>query len=340
MTSAIAKESPSAFIIPYYAGEHDVEGYGRRYLAEATEGLFSQTDQDWFAVIVVDRPPSRQDRDFLVSLEKDHYQKIEVILLEQNVGPGVSRNIGVLKARERGSSIVLFNDADDISHPKRLEVVKKIFSEDPYAGVVYSTFMVIDENNISTPNEMISSPILEILESLENPLEGNNIWIKMGTETGITNITSSTAVRINFAYQCPFPHEKASEDFHTWMRMSAYGATFRYTPLIPTKYRIPSFLKYQSSRTRIGQSNFNQTKVRVDSDGFSKAIEFALIRNVVKPEEIPMLKAKFCIRLAKSMRREKENELVNQLLNEVAKMEYESSLYLTNKSLSLNKIST
>ncbi len=47
---------------------------------------------------------------------------------------------------------------------------------------------------------------------MQNPLEGNNIWIKMGIETGITNITSSTAVRIKFAYQCPFPNEKASED--------------------------------------------------------------------------------------------------------------------------------
>lgn len=340
MTSTSAKGSSSAFVIPYYTGELDVEGYGRRYLAEAIEGLFSQTDQDWFAVIVVDRPPSTQDRDFLVGLRKEHHQKIEVILLEQNVGPGVSRNIGVLKARERGSSIILFNDADDISHPKRLEVVKKIFNEDPYAGVVYSTFRVIDENNILTPNERISSPILEILESLENPLEGDNIWIKMGTQTGITNITSSTAVRINFAYQCPFPREKASEDFHTWMRMSAHGATFRFTPLIPTKYRIPSFLKYQSSRTRIGQNNFNQVKVRVDSDGFSKAIEAALIRNVIKPEEIPMLKAKFCIRLAKSMRREKEDRLVDQLLNEVEELEYESSVYLNNTSLLLNEIST
>ena len=37
-------------------------------------------------------------------------------------------------------------------------------------------------------------------------------------------------------------------------------------------------MKYQASRTRIGQSNFNQIKARVDSDGFSKAIEIALAR--------------------------------------------------------------
>jgi hypothetical protein len=245
------------------------------------------------------------------------------------VGAGVSRNLGVLKALERGQSIILFNDSDDISHPKRLEVVKKILLENPHIDVVYSTFEVIDENNRLTPTEKISSPILEILEShLQNPLEGNSIWIKMGTETGITNITSSTAVRIKFAYQCPFPNEKASEDFHCWMRMSAFGANFKYTSLIPTKYRVPSFIKYQASRTRIGVNNFNQIKARVDSDGFSKATEIALARNIIKPEEIPMLKAKFYKRLAKSMRREMENELADELLNKAAQLEYESFVYL------------
>ncbi|MFL6403351.1 MAG: glycosyltransferase family 2 protein, partial [Nitrososphaeraceae archaeon] len=225
-------------------------------------------------------------------------------------------------------TIILFNDSDDISHPKRLEVVKKTFLENPLVDLVYSTFEVIDENNRSTPIEKISSPILEILEShVQNPLEGNNIWIKMGTETGITNITSSTAVRIKFAYQCPFPNERASEDFHSWIRMSAFGANFKYTSLIPTKYRIPSFMKYQASRTRIGLGNFNQIKARVDSDGFSKATEIALARNIIKPEEVPLIKAKFYKRLAKSMIREMENELANELLNKAIQLEYESFVY-------------
>ncbi|HZA63946.1 MAG TPA: hypothetical protein VE573_13810, partial [Nitrososphaeraceae archaeon] len=113
-----------------------------------------------------------------------------------------------------------------------------------------------------------------------------------------------------------------------WMRMSAFGANFKYTSLIPTKYRIPSFIKNQASRARIGSSNFNQIKARVDSDAFSKATEIALGRNIIKPEEIPMLKAKFYKRLAKSMKREMENELVDELLNKAAQLEYESFVYL------------
>jgi glycosyltransferase involved in cell wall biosynthesis len=325
------KEFSCAFIIPYYANEYEQQEQGRKkklLIAETIEGLFLQTDEDWSAIIIVDMTPNEETHDYLIQLKNKYYPKIDIIFLERNVGPGVSRNLGVLKALERGHNIILFNDSDDISHPKRLEVVKKTFLENPQVDVVYSTFEVIDENSRLTPIEKISSPILEILEShVQNPLEGNNIWIKMGTETGITNITSSTAVRIQFAYQCPFPNEKASEDFHSWIRMSAFGANFKYTSLIPTKYRIPSFMKYQASRTRIGPSNFNQIKARVDSDGFSKATEIALARNIIKPEEIPMIKAKFYKRLAKSMRREMENELANELLNKAAQLEYESFVY-------------
>jgi glycosyltransferase involved in cell wall biosynthesis len=328
------KELSSAFIIPHYVGGYNQQkqqgqGVRKRLIIQDTiEGLFSQTDEDWCAIIIIDMPPDQETYDYLTNLRKNYYPKIDVIYLKQNVGPGVSRNLGVLKALERGHKIILFNDSDDVSHPNRLEVVKKIFLENSQVDVVYSTFNVIDENSRVMPVEKISSPILEILEShVQNPLEGNSIWIKMGTETGIINITSSTAVRIEFAYRCPFPNERASEDFHCWLRMSAFGANFKYTSLIPTKYRIPSFMKYQASRTRIGLRNFNQIKARVDSDGFSKAIEIALARNSIKPEEMPMIKAKFYKRLAKSMRREMENELADELLKKAMQLEYESFVY-------------
>jgi glycosyltransferase involved in cell wall biosynthesis len=228
-------ELSGVFIVPHYAGGHNGQSE-KKVIIETIEGLFSQTDDDWCAIIVLDLPPDNETHDYLTNLKQKYYPKIDVIFLKQNVGPGVSRNLGVLKALERGHNMILFNDSDDISHPRRLEVVKKIFLENPQVDLVYSTFEVIDENNRLTPVEKISSPILEILEShKQNPLEGNNIWIKMGTETGITNITSSTAARIQFAYRYPFPNERVSEDFHSWIRMSALGANFKYTSLIPTK---------------------------------------------------------------------------------------------------------
>jgi glycosyltransferase involved in cell wall biosynthesis len=318
----------SMFIIPYHAENIQEEQDEKMLIADTIEGLLAQTDGDWNATLVVDGYSRSMVRNYLHHLKEKYYPKIDIIFLDGIVGPGVARNLAVIRAIERGCSILLFNDADDVSHPKRLEVVKNIFLESPEVDVVYSTFEVIDENNHKTPRNRISSPILEILESHEeNPIEGSNIWIKMGTDTGYTNMTSSTAVRTKFAYQCPFPNERASEDFHSWMRMSAFGANFKYTSLIPTKYRVLSFMKYQASRTRIGPSSFNKIKTRVDCDGFSKAIEIALVRNIIRPEEIPMLKARFYKRLAKSMEREKESKLAGELLNRAKQMEHESYIY-------------
>lgn len=321
-------KTQAAFIIPHYADEGTMKS-SRIVLEDTIEGLHAQTDSNWKAIIVDDCSTDKNAVRYLNSIKKNYAGKIEVQFLPKNVGPGICRNIGILWAQKERHDIVLFNDSDDISHPQRLEIVREIFENDQEIGLIYSTFIVIDESNNITPLEKISQPILEILETHKcAPLEGKDVWIRMGTDTGYTNKTSSTAVRTNIAYNCPFPGERASEDYHTWMRMSAYGAYYRYTPLIPTKYRIPSFMKYQMSRTRLGPSNFNKIKCRVDSDGFFKAIEIALLKGSIQPQDIPLLKAKFYRRLASSMQKDNESALMEELLVIVDSLSIEELLYV------------
>lgn len=76
----------------------------------------------------------------------------------------------------------------------------------------------------------------------------------------------------------------------------------------------------------MGESQF--TCSLTNCDGFSKAIEIALVRNIIRPEEIPMLKARFYKRLAKSMEREKQNKLAYELLSRAKQMEHESHIYV------------
>ncbi len=325
--SASFDQIQGAFIIPHYEDGY-TEKIGRHVITDTINGLFSQTDPNWKAVIIDDCSPSQAAKEYLIHLKNNYAGKIEVIFLSQNMGPGVCRNLGVLWALKQNCMITLFNDSDDISHPKRLEIVKDIFQKDPKVGLVYSTFTVIDEYNNFVLLENISPPILEILEAHKcDPLEGYNAWIRMGTDTGYTNKTSSTAVLTNIAYHCPFPNERASEDYHTWMRMSAYGAYYRYTPLIPTQYRIPSFMEYQVSRTRLGLNHFNRTKSRVDADGFSKAVEMALVKGTIQPLDVPHLKSKFYKRLAASMEKDKETELTVELLEIAESLSKEQAIY-------------
>ena len=93
------QELSSAFIIPHYADGYEQElGRKKLFIAETIEGLFSQTDNDWCAIIVVDMRPNEATYDYLIQLKQKYYPKIDVIFLEQNVGAGISRNLGVLKA--------------------------------------------------------------------------------------------------------------------------------------------------------------------------------------------------------------------------------------------------
>ncbi|MEW8030298.1 MAG: glycosyltransferase family A protein [Candidatus Thiodiazotropha sp.] len=304
------EKSPSVFIIPYYSENSK----SKEFLQETLDGLYKQTDNNWQAVIV-DDASKIDEQNYLLKLEEKLSKKIKVFLLKNNCGQGVCRNIGIIWACKIGAPIVLFNDADDISHPQRLEVVKETFLSNDDIGLVYSTFNIIDELSQHVLSEQLSPSILEILTSHQsNQVEGKDAWIRIGTETGYTNKTSSTSVLTKYAYRCPFPAERASEDSHTWMRLSANGASFKYISNIPTLYRIPTYTMGQASRTRLGPKVFNEIKARVDSDGFLKAIEIAVSKGSIKQENIPALISKFYNRLAITMMKEEENALVKKLL--------------------------
>lgn len=307
--SKLSINASATFIIPYYADDK----HSRKYLNDTIEGMFCQTDCNWIAVIINDASP-KHEKLYLDKIQNKYKNKIKVIHLDKNYGPGMCRNIGVLWAYRIQSPIILFNDSDDISHPQRLEVVKDIFNTNNKIDLIYSTVNIINENNELILNSNISPAIMEILKSHHhNPVEGYDAWIRIGTETGYTNKTSSTSVRTDIAYHCPFPLERASEDSHTWMRMSAHGAYFKYALHIPTRYRMPSYLSGQTSRSRIGNNVFNKIKVRIDSDGFNRAIDIAISKGKFKFEDIPNIKSKFYKRLSETMRAENEWELVELL---------------------------
>ena len=301
---------PATFVIPFYGDQER----SVNYLCQAIESLFAQTDQNWVAVVVDDGSPDGPSKEYLLSLEKNT-QKIKILWQRVNRGPGLCRNIAIHWAFERQSPIVLFQDSDDISHPDRLKVTREIFAEYPTVDLVYSGFRAIDENNHFVPPECITPSILEILEAIaKNPPEGYNAWIKIGTEAGFVCLPSATAVRTSIAHQCPFPDVRASGDSYTWMSIAASGNEFKFTPLVPSFYRVRTHEAGASQRARLGRKNYYQEKARVDTDGFLHAMTIALTRGTLSPEHTQELKTKFFQRLAKTLIREEEFELAEQIL--------------------------
>ncbi len=302
------KNGVATFVMPHWRNENNIT---KKYLDETLEKIYAQTDKNWQLVIIDDLSPSKEAVAYLEEIKKQAPGKVHVIKKDTNDGPGYCRNLGIKWAYENNSPIVLFNDADDISDVRRLEVARKIFVADPDASVVYSTFKVIDENSKVVPMEKLTQSIVEILEGHQgHPPQGINAWIDIGTEKGYTNLTSATVVKTELAHKYPFPPEKVSEDSNAWMRYSAGGGKFVYSGEIPTLYRIPQNTAGSSSRSREGgKHGFYIQKARVDTDGFTRAVEIAITNGKIKVEQRDELLVKFYLKLGETLYRENELDL-------------------------------
>ena len=310
---------PVLFVMPLYV---DVQE-SARHLEEAIDGILSQTDPNWLLVVLDDGSPISLHRPLLVELREKYPAKIKVIWDPVNRGPGACRNVGIRWAAQQGLPIILFNDADDISHPDRVKTVRELFLEYPSVDLVYSTFQVIDgDSNPVMARDIISRDIAAILQSHCCPVEGYDAWIKIGTVTGYTCLTSSTAVRTSIARECLFPNERVSEDAYLWMHIAARGNEFRYTPAIPSRYRILNTPSGSSQRRRMGKHEFHETEKRVDTAAFMNAIDIALERGRICQEQVEPLKSLFFRRLNEGLILAGEPELAESTVPAASQGEY------------------
>jgi hypothetical protein len=196
----------------------------------AVSGLFGQTSDDWVLIAIDDASPFTESLDYLRDLKREYPNRIITHFKDVNTGAGDCRNIGITIASNINIPVTVFNDADDISHPSRIERTITEFLKNPNVDVIYSSFIPIDENGFARDPQELTPSITSILVSHRSfPPEGRDVWKTIGVRTGYTNLTSCTSVRTELAARCPFPIERVSEDAHTWMRYSAFGREFMGT---------------------------------------------------------------------------------------------------------------
>jgi len=299
-----------AFVMAHWRKDNDLS---RKQLDEAIDGIFNQTDNRWHIIIVDDNSPCKEAKEYLQEVKKRDKERIHIIYRQTSEGPGIARNEGIKYAYEHNFPIILFNDIDDISNPRRLELVREKFVKDDDVNVVYSTFIVVDEYTNVVPEDKISSSIKEILDGHKHDIvEGENAWIKIGTEKNYTNLTSSTAVRTELAYNVPFPKVKVSEDTHAWLRYGASKGKFVYDKIIPTLYRVPQNTEC-ATRARI--KDFYKLKSDIDTDGFKQAMEIAISNGNIDTSMKDTLMVKFYIKLAESLANGNQFELAKKQIS-------------------------
>ncbi len=285
-----------AFIMPVKISGNELE---LRHLMMSVECIKNQTDSDWILIMVDDFSNNENVSAAFDEIETRLKERVHIIRLEKNVGTGMARNIAISYANNIGAPFVLYNDSDDLPHPRWLETVREKFGSDDKVNVVYSSFDVIDENDDPVPWDSICMSVKDILIGHQKDIsEGENAWISLSTRKNYTNLTSCTAVRTWLAFREPFPLQTISEDTHAWFRYGAYPGKFAYIRDIKNRYRICSGIE---SRSRSQNADFYKIKSRVDQEGFEQAAQIALRFRSVSPQEIPKIRLAFLIRLALSM---------------------------------------
>ena len=287
-----------------------------RFFRAAVDAIKRQTDDNWLLVMVEDFSDDKRVYDVIDEMKRDLKDKLYVIYSDKNYGTGAARNKGVLYAKEIGAPFILFNDSDDISDPRRLELVRKAFESDEAVNVVYTSFDVIDENDNLTPRDKIALPVREIIDGHKTDIvEGENAWINIAIKKKYTNLTSCTAVRTSLAVEELFPAASVSEDCHTWLRYAAHPGKFVFLREIKGKYRICSGTQ---SRSRSNNKDFYEKLFLMDSDGFEQAVKLAKKDSTMGERDENDIRTGFYVRLALN--------LLNGGLKELCKKSLDISL--------------
>ena len=289
-------KNTAAFAMPVKLSGDELE---LRLFRKSVESIKRQTDDNWILIMVDDYSDKQNVYDAIDEMKNDLGDKLHVIYSDKNYGFGAARNKGVQCAYEIGASFILFNDSDDISDPRRLELVRKAFDDDKTVNVVYTSFDVIDENDNVVPHDRILMSVREIIDGHQvDIVEGENAWIGIATKKKYTNLTSCTAVRTSLAAEEPFPSASVSEDSHTWVRYAAHPGKFVFLRDIKGGYRICSNV---ASRSRSNNADFYKKMFEVDSAGFEEAVKVAKKYGTMGGLDENDIRTAFYVRLALSL---------------------------------------
>jgi glycosyltransferase involved in cell wall biosynthesis len=108
----------------------------RRFLADAVEAVFAQTDPDW-ELLLVDDGSTDGSADLAREFARRDPARVRALFpaAEDSHGASAARNRGLREARGR---LVAFLDADDIWFPDKLEHQRKILQGAPGAAMTFA----------------------------------------------------------------------------------------------------------------------------------------------------------------------------------------------------------
>lgn len=190
-------------IIPVYRGS--------QYIAQALMSVFAQRFTAYEIIVVNDGSPETEqiERELLPYGHRITYIK------QENSGPSVARNAGILQAKGK---YVAFLDCDDAWHPSYLAEQLALLRADPELDLVYCDALLIG----ASPNA--GKTVMEI-----NPSRGA-VTLESLLKLDCSVITSCTVVRRQSLLDAGLfdKHRRCCEDYDMWVRIADRGGRMAY----------------------------------------------------------------------------------------------------------------
>lgn len=307
------KDGKAGIVIPFWS-----DGNQKRfeYLNMAIDSILQQSDGNFIIYLVDDGSTDDEIEQKLEEIRvKD--ERIRIITSTENKGPGAARNLGIREAYNDGCPFISFLDSDDMFHKNKIRDVRIAFQQEVDADIVYTNFLVVDENNNYVEQENLVEGIKRIQNDMKKaPLEGYDIWREIVMSRDNLTIPSALSVKTDIAYRVLFPsHVRFHEDTYTWLRYSAYGAKVKYLSAVPTYYRVIQSKGGSESRERAGgREEFNRLRVKVIMEGLEEALVMAEKRNVIEKKMFDVYKVCYLLNVASIIKYEDTPAVVDEIL--------------------------
>lgn len=204
-----------------------------RYFLEALESLTNQTYQNLEIIIVAN------------GMKDGEYETLQAQCLDSRImliraslsGVSFSRNLGI---QHSNSELIAIMDADDLSHPERIERQLNLFISYPELSVCGTNYNLIDsESNViglhSLPEKNNS---IRRQMKWRNPLCNPSIMFKKSFIAGVGGYTAQFA-----------------EDYDLWLKLLDSNEVVFYNIQIPLlSYRVPVVSAARRSKSAYAQS--------------------------------------------------------------------------------------
>lgn len=169
-----------------------------------------QTLQPDEMILVEDGPLTPSLYEAILSWKKKLGDKLVVISLDNNVGTGRAKNIGL---RECTHEFIFIMDTDDICSPNRFELQMDFFKKNPSVSILGGQI-----------SEFVSNPSLQISKRIV-PINHNDIVNFSKIKSPLNNVTiaykKSKVLEVG-----GYKHHLFMEDYNLFLRLIANGCIF------------------------------------------------------------------------------------------------------------------